>query len=66
MEHADAVALLQLEHLREVAEALLRMSRENAWGHVTVRFQGGSIRQVEHLITVRVDGAEASAVRPAA
>ena len=53
METSEAVTLLQIPAVRQVVQALLEMSRTQAWGHVTVRFQEGEIRQVDTLVTVR-------------
>lgn len=53
MDSLEALALLRHEDLEKVARALLEMTRTNAWGHVTVRFQDGKIRQVDTLTTTR-------------
>lgn len=53
--------------LQAVAKALLEMVQKRRWGHVTVRFKDGEIRQVDSLVTVAVDEAAAPSLeRPAA
>lgn len=60
---ADELAELAADPgFRKVARALFVMARTRGWGHVTVRFQEGRIRQVDTLATERVDDAPAPAV----
>jgi hypothetical protein len=34
---------------------MFEMARSRQWGHVTIRFHEGEIRQVDTLVTVKVE-----------
>lgn len=48
--------LADVPGIRAVAGAIFEMARSRQWGHVTIRFNEGEIRQVDTLVTVKVDG----------
>lgn len=67
MDTAELAELAADPGFRKVARALFVMARTKGWGHVTVRFQEGKIRQVDTLATERVDDPPMPvAARPAA
>jgi hypothetical protein len=51
----EALEVLGLPALKSVARALLEMTRGKRWGHVTIRFEDGAIRQVDRLETDRIE-----------
>lgn len=61
MDTSELAELAADPGFRKVARALFVMARTKGWGHVTVRFQEGKIRQVDTLATERIEDLPAPA-----